>query len=50
MNCERCHHTYEAHRTSDTTKSLLMVDKCQIPGCTCQQYLDAIKQIDEDLL
>ncbi|MFB5610700.1 MAG: hypothetical protein ACE5R3_02490 [Nitrosopumilaceae archaeon] len=50
MNCIRCHHTDEAHRPSDSSDSLLKVGKCQIPGCTCQQYLDAIKQIDEDLL
>ncbi len=50
MNCQRCHHTDEAHVPSDSSESLLKLGKCLIPGCTCQQYLDAIKQIDEDLL
>ena len=29
---------------------LMKAGKCQIPTCTCQQYLDPIQEIDEDLL
>jgi len=50
MNCKRCHHTNEAHQESQDNTSILKVGKCQIPDCTCQQYLDEMKQIDEDLL
>jgi hypothetical protein len=50
MNCNLCHHTDEAHNSSDKNESLMKVGKCQIPTCTCQQYVDPIKKIDEDLL
>ncbi|MCH8972974.1 MAG: hypothetical protein IH814_02410 [Thaumarchaeota archaeon] len=50
MNCRRCHHTDEVHKPSDSSESILKLGKCQIPECTCHQYLDAMKQIDEDLL
>ena len=50
MNCERCHHTDKAHSESQESDSLMKLGKCQITGCTCDQYLDSIKKIDEDLL
>ncbi|MEK6831377.1 MAG: hypothetical protein AABY17_01295 [Thermoproteota archaeon] len=50
MNCKRCHHTNEAHIPSKENKSLMRVGKCEIPSCTCQQYLDPIQEIDEDLM
>ena len=50
MNCSRCHHTNEAHIESRESTSLMKLGKCQIPTCTCQQYKEAIEQIDEDLL
>ncbi len=50
MNCKRCHHTSEAHILSKESKSLIKAGKCNIPSCTCQQYLDPIQQIDEDLM
>ena len=30
--------------------SMIKAGKCQIPTCTCQQYLDPIQKIDEDLV
>lgn len=50
MNCIRCHHTDQAHTLSNESKSLLKLGGCKIPDCTCKQYLDAIKEIDEELL
>ena len=50
MNCKRCHHTDQAHMDSQESASILKLGKCQIPSCTCSQYLDAMKQIDEELL
>ena len=50
MNCSLCHHTNEAHVTSVATKSLMKLGKCKIPTCTCQQYVDPIQKIDEDLI
>ncbi|HUT06373.1 MAG TPA: hypothetical protein VMW74_06770 [Nitrosopumilaceae archaeon] len=50
MNCHLCHHTDEAHISSKENKSLMKVGKCKIPTCTCQQYIDPIQKIDEDLL
>ncbi|HXV51558.1 MAG TPA: hypothetical protein VD689_05465 [Nitrosopumilaceae archaeon] len=50
MNCRRCHHTYEAHQSSQESTSILKLGKCQIPHCTCREYLDAMNQIDEELL
>ncbi|MCV0401562.1 MAG: hypothetical protein K5777_06255 [Nitrosopumilus sp.] len=49
MNCKRCHHTNEAHSKSENS-TLMKAGKCQIPTCTCQQYLDPIQEIDEELL
>ena len=49
MNCVRCHHTDDAHETTDND-SLLKRGKCMIPSCGCMKYSDAIKKIDEDLL
>jgi len=49
MNCVRCHHTDEAHETTDND-SLLKRGRCIVPSCDCIQYSDVIKKIDEDLL
>jgi hypothetical protein len=50
MNCLQCHHTDQAHKNSDNNTSLLKLGGCQIPDCSCSQYIDAIKEIDEELL
>jgi len=50
MNCKRCHHTDEVHIPNEDSSSMIKVGKCQIPTCTCQQFLDPIEKIDEDLL
>ena len=53
MNCAKCSHTHLAHElrnTLDTMKSLMLVGKCLIIGCHCQQYVDRIELIDEELL
>lgn len=50
MNCRRCHHTDEVHIPLKESKSLIKVGKCKIPSCTCQQYLDPIQDIDEEML
>ena len=50
MNCKRCHHTDEAHIPNEQSNSLMKMGECQIPTCTCQQYLDPIQEIDEELL
>ncbi len=50
MNCDRCHHTDKAHCESPDSDSLMRLGGCQIPGCTCRQYADGIKKIDEELL
>ncbi len=50
MNCKRCHHTDEAHTPNLASRSLMRAGKCQIPTCTCPQYLDIIHEIDEELV
>ena len=50
MNCNRCHHTDEVHIQNVESNSIIKAGKCQIPHCTCQQYLDPILKIDEELL
>ncbi|MDH3394947.1 MAG: hypothetical protein OEL52_02205 [Nitrosopumilus sp.] len=50
MNCNRCHHTNEAHIPNQNSSSIIKVGKCQIPTCTCQQYIDPFQKIDEELL
>ena len=50
MNCKRCHHTDEVHSKMKIVVILSRAGRCQIPTCTCQQYLDPIQEIDEDLL
>ena len=49
MNCIRCHHTDEAHESTEND-SLVKRGKCMIPTCHCEQYSDSIKKIDEELL
>ncbi|MFB5630243.1 MAG: hypothetical protein ACE5RN_01490 [Nitrosopumilaceae archaeon] len=50
MNCKRCHHTDQVHIDSADSASILKLGRCQIPNCSCPQYLDSMKQIDEELL
>ncbi len=51
MNCKRCHHTDEAHvKDDDNSRSIIRVGGCKIPVCTCRQYVDPIREIDEDAL
>ncbi|MGI9565748.1 MAG: hypothetical protein ACR2LL_01885 [Nitrosopumilus sp.] len=50
MNCERCHHTDEAHLLNQNSSSIIKAGKCQIPTCTCQSYVDSMQAIDEELL
>ncbi len=50
VNCARCHHIHEAHEYAQDSTSLMKVGSCKIPQCSCNQYLDEIKKIDEDLL
>jgi len=50
VNCRRCHHTDQVHTDSNESVSILNLGRCQIPHCTCVQYLDAMKKIDEELL
>ena len=50
MQCRRCHHTDEAHKPAQESTSIMKLGACQIPDCSCKQYLDAIKEIDEELL
>ena len=50
MNCNRCHHTDEAHIPNQKSSSIIKAGKCQIPTCTCSQYLDPFQRIDEELL
>jgi len=50
MLCKRCHHTDEAHKSSQESTSILKSGNCIIPNCKCQEFLDAMKQIDEELL
>lgn len=51
LNCIRCGHVHHAHDIfTNSSKSLLKVGKCLVPGCECPQYVDKIETIDEDLL
>ena len=50
MNCRRCHHTDEAHITTQTSESMLRRGKCEIPDCPCNQFLDAFEEIDDEQL
>jgi hypothetical protein len=44
-------HTYQVHDfKAAAPDSLLRVGKCLVAGCDCQQYVDKIEKIDEDLL
>ena len=35
MNCQRCHHTDEAHIPDKESKLMIKLGKCKIPTCTC---------------
>ena len=50
MNCNRCHHTDEIHEPSENSDSILKLGKCQIPNCHCNEFLDSMQKIDEELL
>ena len=50
MNCRRCHHTDEIHKSTTSTESMLRRGACQIPDCTCSQFLDAFEEIDDEQL
>ena len=50
MNCQRCHHTDEAHIPDKESKLMIKLGKCKIPACTCTQFMNPIEEIDEDLL
>lgn len=51
MNCLECHHSHRTHEfVKGETNSILQVGRCLVPGCECQQYIDNIEKIDEDLL
>ncbi len=50
MNCKRCHHTDEVHARDDNSRSIIRMGRCKIPFCTCRQYVDPIREIDEDAL
>ena len=50
MNCRRCHHTDEVHKTTDSIESLLRRGSCNIPDCPCNQFLDAFEEIDDEQL
>lgn len=50
MNCGRCHHTDEAHKKVEESASIMRLGACQIPNCPCNQYVDSIRRIDEDML
>ena len=44
MICRRCHHTDEIHKTTTSSESMLRRGTCQIPDCTCKQFLDAFEE------
>ena len=48
MNCQRCHHTDEAHIPDKESKLMIKLGKCKIPTCTCAQFMNPIQEIDED--
>ena len=50
MNCNRCHHTDQAHVSDQDSRSLIRMGRCLIPSCTCRQYVDPIREIDEEAL
>ena len=50
MNCDRCHHTDEAHAKSPHGDPMTGLEGCMIPGCTCRRYRDGIREIDDYLL
>ena len=50
MICRRCHHTDEIHKSTTSLESMLRRGACQIPDCTCNQFLDAFEEIDDEQL
>ena len=39
-----------AHAPSDASASLMRLGACAIPGCTCPEYREGIRRIDEELV
>ena len=50
MNCKGCHHISDAHISSEESKSIGKFGKCLIKTCSCEQFIDPIMRIDEDLV
>lgn len=50
MNCKKCHHTQEAHESSEKSKSLVKSGKCLVTTCVCNEFIDPIERIDEELM
>ena len=50
MNCRRCHHTDDAHESTDSNESIIRRGICQVPDCTCIQFLDVFEEIDDEQL
>ena len=50
MNCKRCHHTDEVHVPDEKSNLMIKLGECKIPDCTCNQFINPIEEIDEDLL
>ena len=47
VNCARCFHTDHAHDGGGV--SLMQRGGCRIPGCECDEFMDRIPPIDEEL-
>jgi hypothetical protein len=50
MNCKKCHHTDEIHVPDERSNLMIKLGECKIPDCTCNQFINPIEEIDEDLL
>ena len=50
MNCQKCHHTDEAHIPDKESKLMIKLGKCKIPTCTCLQFMNPMLGVAEDLL
>lgn len=50
MNCRRCHHLDEVHLKTETDATKLGLGECGMPYCTCRQFADSIRMIDEEML
>ena len=43
-------HSLNVLRSAKLAESMLMRGSCNIPDCTCQQFLDAFEEIDDEQL